>query len=71
MLAVSSVIVLQVETTCAVEPKIETGGDAFWWGFVTTTTVGYGDSCPTTAITQLWAMVLMTMGMVDYQAKNR
>ncbi len=37
--------------------------DAFWWSFVTTTTVGYGDISPTTGIGRLIAMILMLTGI--------
>ena len=37
--------------------------DAFWWSFVTITTVGYGDSFPVTVEGRLVATVLMTVGV--------
>jgi voltage-gated potassium channel len=43
--------------------NISTGGDAFWWAFVTITTVGYGDRYPTTGLGRIMAMVLMTVGV--------
>ena len=40
-------------------PGFATIGDAFWWGIVTLTTVGYGDIVPKTA-TGRWAGVVIT-----------
>jgi voltage-gated potassium channel len=40
-----------------------TYGDAFWWGAVTLTTVGYGDIYPATAIGRLTGVVLMLGGV--------
>ncbi|KRM13184.1 ion channel [Paucilactobacillus suebicus] len=36
---------------------------AFWWGIVTTTTVGYGDISPATPIGKIAAVVLMFVGI--------
>lgn len=38
-------------------------GDAVWWSFVTTTTVGYGDIAPTTLGGRLVATCLMIVGI--------
>ena len=40
--------------------------DAFWWSFVTMTTVGYGDRFPVTHAGRLMAAVLMTVGVVTF-----
>ena len=40
-----------------------TFGDAFWWGFVTLTTVGYGDLVPVTAVGRIAAVCLMLGGI--------
>lgn len=40
-----------------------TYGDAFWWGFVTITTVGYGDLTPVTTIGRIAAICLMFGGV--------
>ena len=37
--------------------------DAFWWSFVTMTTVGYGDRFPVTHSGRIMAAVLMTVGV--------
>ncbi len=50
----------------AVEPAssgFTTIGDALWWGFVTFTTVGYGDIIPVTALGRVAAVVLMIGGV--------
>jgi len=62
VITISAVVVLQVETRSDVA-NISTGGDAFWWAFVTITTVGYGDRYPTTGLGRIMAMVLMTVGV--------
>lgn len=38
-------------------------GDALWWSFVTTTTVGYGDIAPSSLGGRLVAMFLMLVGI--------
>ncbi|MBS4539932.1 NAD-binding protein [Clostridium sp. D2Q-11] len=44
-------------------PKIDNIGDAFWWGFVTSTTVGYGDIYPVTQIGRTIAILVMLIGI--------
>jgi voltage-gated potassium channel len=43
--------------------NIKTGGDAFWWAFVTITTVGYGDRFPVTGLGRLVGMMTMAIGI--------
>jgi voltage-gated potassium channel len=43
--------------------NIETGSDAFWWAFVTITTVGYGDRFPVTNPGRLVGMITMAVGI--------
>ncbi len=65
VLSVSAIVVLQVESRSD-EANITTGGDAFWWAFVTITTVGYGDHHPTTTAGRIMAMILMTVGIAIF-----
>jgi len=62
VLSLSSLIVLEVESN-APEGNIKTGGDALWWGFVTITTVGYGDRFPTTLVGRLTGTFVMFAGI--------
>jgi voltage-gated potassium channel len=62
VLVTASVIVLNAESRSDTA-NIKTGWDAFWWGFVTITTVGYGDRFPTTVMGRIAAMFVMTMGI--------
>jgi len=44
------------------ESNIKGAGDAFWWAFVTMTTVGYGDKYPLSAEGRIVACILMLAG---------
>jgi voltage-gated potassium channel Kch len=43
--------------------NITTAGDALWWGYVTATTVGYGDYYPVTAGGRISGVVMLTVGV--------
>jgi voltage-gated potassium channel len=43
--------------------NITTGGDALWWGYVTATTVGYGDQYPVTTGGRIVGTVMLTVGV--------
>ncbi|WP_234402326.1 potassium channel family protein [Oceanobacillus damuensis] len=45
------------------EPTINTYADGLWWSIVTTTTVGYGDISPDSAVGRLVAVFLMLVGI--------
>jgi voltage-gated potassium channel len=62
VLSVSSLLVLQFEGRSA-DANIVTGGDALWWGFVTITTVGYGDFYPVTSLGRLVGVFVMFAGV--------
>lgn len=62
ILSLSSVLVLQFEHRSP-DANIKTGGQALWWALVTLTTVGYGDTYPTTAAGRIVAVVVMLAGV--------
>jgi voltage-gated potassium channel len=62
VLITASVLVLNAETRSD-DANIDSGWDAFWWAFVTITTVGYGDRYPVTTAGRVGAMLVMTMGI--------
>jgi Ion transport protein len=62
VLSVASVVVLQVESRSP-DANITTAGDALWWGFVTITTVGYGDQFPVTLLGRSMGVLLMLAGI--------
>ncbi len=43
--------------------NITTAGDALWWGYVTATTVGYGDQFPVTTGGRLVGWLMLTVGV--------
>jgi len=43
--------------------NITTAGDALWWGYVTATTVGYGDQFPVTTGGRLTGLIMLTVGV--------
>ena len=43
--------------------NITTGGDALWWGYVTATTVGYGDQYPVTRGGRIVGTLMLTVGV--------
>jgi voltage-gated potassium channel len=45
-------------------PNVNNPFDAIWWTIVTLTTVGYGDTVPTTPLGKLVAMTLMLSGVI-------
>jgi voltage-gated potassium channel len=62
VLTVSSLLVLQFEGRSP-DANIVTGGDALWWGFVTITTVGYGDFYPVTSLGRIVGILVMFAGV--------
>ena len=43
--------------------NITTAGDALWWGYVTATTVGYGDQYPVTPGGRMTGLIMLTVGV--------
>jgi voltage-gated potassium channel len=62
VLSIASFLVLQFESRSP-DANITTGGDAIWWGFVTITTVGYGDYFPVTALGRIVGVSVMFAGV--------
>lgn len=58
----SALAVLSAERSAA-DASIDSLGDAWWWAFVTVTTVGYGDLAPVTVLGRLIAVGLMIGGI--------
>jgi voltage-gated potassium channel len=46
--------------------NIQNAADAFWWAYVTITTVGYGDHYPNSIAGRLIAIVMMTFGFAIF-----
>jgi len=62
VLVTASIVVLNAESRSS-DANITTGWNAFWWAFVTITTVGYGDYYPVTVMGRIAAMFVMVMGI--------
>ncbi|HET9082773.1 MAG TPA: potassium channel family protein, partial [Candidatus Limnocylindrales bacterium] len=62
ILSTASFLVLQFESRSA-DANIKNGADAIWWGFVTITTVGYGDRFPVTVAGRLVGLFVMLTGV--------
>jgi voltage-gated potassium channel len=62
VLSTASILMLQFESKSP-DANITTGGDALWWGFVTITTVGYGDTYPVTFLGRITATFVMFAGI--------
>ena len=62
ILEVGSILVLAAEAHSS-HANISTASDALWWGYVTITTVGYGDQYPVTPAGRMVGVVVMTTGV--------
>jgi len=62
VLSIGSILVLEFESRTP-GSNIRTGGDALWWGFVTITTVGYGDFYPISTLGRLTGVFVMFAGI--------
>ncbi len=49
-----------------INPRVQTYGDALWWWFVSSTTVGYGDVAPATGMGRLIGVVTIIIGIYGY-----
>jgi voltage-gated potassium channel len=61
MVIFSAIAMLQFERSP--DSNIKDAGDAFWWAFVTVTTVGYGDKFPLSTEGRIVACILMAVGV--------
>ncbi len=62
VLEVSGMLILDAEGGIA-GANIRTPSDALWWGYVTITTVGYGDQFPVTLSGRIIGIFLLTAGV--------
>jgi voltage-gated potassium channel len=62
VLELSGALVLDAEAGAA-GANIRSPGDALWWGYVTITTVGYGDQYPVTPWGRVIGVFLLTAGV--------
>lgn len=62
VLEFAGALVLNAEAGAA-GANIRTPGDALWWGYVTITTVGYGDQYPVTPWGRIIGVFLLTAGV--------
>jgi voltage-gated potassium channel len=62
VLEMAGALVLTAEAGAA-GANITTPGDALWWGYVTITTVGYGDQFPVTPWGRIIGVFLLTAGV--------
>ncbi len=65
ILVVGSYLMAYVEPP-APGSNIKDANDAFWWAFVTITTVGYGDKFPVTDAGRVIGMVTMATGIAIF-----
>lgn len=66
LIAVAAVVAFSAVALRAeqpVNPEFASYGDALWWGYVTLTTVGYGDIVPVTLTGRLAGVAIMTLGI--------
>jgi len=62
VLEFSAMMIISIEGRIP-EANIKTASDAIWWGYVTITTVGYGDRFPVTNSGRAVGILLLTAGV--------
>lgn len=65
VLELSSIAILNAEQGSA-NANIKNASDALWWGYVTVTTVGYGDRYPVTNQGRIVGLFLLTVGVAIF-----
>lgn len=65
VLELSSIAILNAEQGSA-NANIKNASDALWWGYVTVTTVGYGDRYPVTNQGRIVGFFLLTVGVAIF-----
>lgn len=65
VLELSSIAILNAEQGAA-NANIKNASDALWWGYVTVTTVGYGDRYPVTTSGRIVGLFLLTVGVAIF-----
>ena len=64
-LEMTGILILRAESGAS-GAEIKTAQDALWWGYVTMSTVGYGDLVPVTTDGRIIGLITVTIGVVIF-----